>query len=123
VQDYRSTSDVLADFFESSCVFGPGCKASLKDLFDAYKAHCEANNIRKSLGKIQFNEELLCRSGITKSMQGPRERRAWTWNGIGLKAAPQTGNGKGCGTCDFENVCPTDVSNRDAARCADFKPC
>ena len=87
VNEYRASTDVLADFFEECCVIGPAWQVAVKDLYSDFLGYCEAKSIRKPMSRQKFNEDLLTRPDITRANAGLRDRRIPKWFGVGLKSA------------------------------------
>jgi len=118
VEDYRTETDILADFLESCCEIAPGQMVRVTDLYESYLKYCEDKSIRKGLSKPRFNEDLLGRPGITKDKAGPEQRRFWAWEGIGLKSQDRPSAGRGCDTCNLDGPpCPKGRNEREAATC------
>ncbi|MGO9120492.1 MAG: phage/plasmid primase, P4 family [Desulfomonilaceae bacterium] len=114
VADYRSETDVLADFLDSCCETGPGQTVTVKDLFDSYKTYCEDKSVRKALSKQKFNEDLLARPYIKRDRIGIA--RIHTWIGIGLKG--EASQDQSCSSCHLEGEpCPKGRESKNPATC------
>lgn len=80
VASYRSEMDILAAFLDDRCVVQAGARAGATELFDAYKAWCEAS------GERPITQRML---GIKLRERGFESRRAGAnggivWFGIGI---------------------------------------
>ncbi len=122
VDEYRSETDVLADFLESCCEIGPGQTVTVKELYESYQAYCEDKGIHRGLGKQRFNEDLLGRPGITKRKAGGRTQRLWIWEGIGLISQNRPSAGRRCDTCNLDGEpCPKNGKMREAVTCSYYQ--
>lgn len=135
VREYQNETDILGDFLTGTCVITPQVSIPVKTLYEAYTAHCDETNSRRSLSKQRFNGDLLGRPGIEKKRWGPD--REWTWFGVTLRSHMRGeaggnvkqgdfGGARGartCHQCDYETIaCPKDKDQRDAKSCDCFKP-
>lgn len=63
IQEYRSDQDILAEFFENECEFGPDYVVTFSSLYDRYKRWCE---IKK--------EECLSKQNFILALHGCSEK-------------------------------------------------
>lgn len=80
VASYRSEMDTLAAFLNDRCIVMTGARASAKELFESYKAWCEAS------GERPITQRML---GMRLKERGFENRRAgaqgaFVWFGIGI---------------------------------------
>jgi putative DNA primase/helicase len=76
---YRDENDTVGQWIESTCVCGPGCRASMKDLYASYQIWCE-NSSLDPLPNTGFGKELGRRKfPVVKTHRG-NDRK-----GIGLR--------------------------------------
>jgi putative DNA primase/helicase len=130
VEEYRTETDVLAEFLETYCEIDESKSIPVSELYPAYSTYCDENKIRKGLSRQRFNEDLLGRPGITQDRIGPKRTRSWI--GIGFKTntaenVTQADFGrkrpeKTCDRCDYESIaCPMPQVERNAATCSYYK--
>jgi putative DNA primase/helicase len=81
---YRHDNDSVGQWIESACKCGPGLRASMKDLYDSYKAWCE-NSSLDALANTAFGKE-LGRRGFESHKAAKGNGR----KGIGLKEPADT---------------------------------
>ena len=81
VLDYRSESDIIADFLTDCCVVSAGASVTAKRLYEEYTRWAHESEQRFTLSKIDFNARLRARFETTKP------KNVATWRGIGLRAA------------------------------------
>ena len=115
VSNYRTATDLLADFLENCCEIYPGLSVSKSALRAAYKEFCEKRGKNTPMSPQKFNEDLLGRNGITETLKGRERSRAWV--GIGMRYTVT--ELRSCDTCNFEGKpCPCGESHqRDATSC------
>jgi putative DNA primase/helicase len=139
VADYRSETDVLAEFLENHCFIERSESVSVKDMYASYLGYCDEKGIRKGLSRQKFNEDLLGRPGITKDKDGPTHNRVWTWFGIGLNRGNAQAHGesnirhgdfgrpknqRSCDRCDIPPLaCPIPRETRSAPTCEYYRDC
>jgi putative DNA primase/helicase len=79
-RNYKSESDVLAEFLDTSCETGPGLSATAKDLYSRYRRWTEEN------GERTRSKEFIARRLQEKGFNRITDRKgAYTWTGIGLR--------------------------------------
>ena len=77
--DYRTESDILAEWIEEFCVVHPAATASVTDLYQSYRTWCQDSG-QKPLSKRWFGRRLA-----ERGFDSGRTARARSWIGIGLK--------------------------------------
>jgi putative DNA primase/helicase len=81
VLEYRSESDVIADFLADCCVVSEGAFVTAKRLHEAYVRWARESEQRFTLSKIDFNARLRARFATSKP------KNVLTWRGVGLRAS------------------------------------
>lgn len=116
VNDYRSETDVLADFLEAHCITEYGQSVTVADLFERYQTYCDEKKIHKGLSAQRFNEDLLGRPGIVRERIGTTRVR--TWLGIGLRSTADRSPVRSCSDCNLNGFpCPKGGDGRNASTC------
>ena len=79
-------SSPVGTFIRDRCLVGDGYRATVDDLFAAWKAWCEENN-RREAGTVQtFGRDLMAAVATLRRIQGREgENRFRAYEGIGLK--------------------------------------
>jgi putative DNA primase/helicase len=80
--EYKSESDVIADFMADCCVASDSASVTAKRLHEAYVWWARKSEQRWTLSKVDFNSRLRARFSVTKP------KNVLTWRGIGLRAEP-----------------------------------
>jgi putative DNA primase/helicase len=85
-ESYRAEMDVIQAFIDDCCIEAPNAKASVKDLYNAYKVWCESSGEHPAR-KSDFGAK--CQERGYHSDRGAGNRLEW--HGVGLRhSAPET---------------------------------
>jgi putative DNA primase/helicase len=79
--EYRSAEDVIGQFLDDRCAFDPGARATKKDLTDAGKTWCGANDEREFSRK-----DLVARLKSRGCTEGRTGKSGRHWRGVRLLA-------------------------------------
>jgi putative DNA primase/helicase len=82
-KEYRTESDILADFLNSQCIINPPAQTPFSNLYRAYECYC-AENGEAPISKKEFSRRLTTRGLVTK----PGSKNKKVTKGIGLLYEP-----------------------------------